>query len=78
MGTRELDLLLHQIQAEIIPLSLEQAKIAHKAWRTFGKGRHEAALNIGDCCSYALAKVSGEPLLFKGEDFSKTDVLSVT
>ena len=51
------------------------AELARAAWRQFGKGRHPAALNIGDCCSYALSKATGEPLLFKGSDFSKTDVL---
>lgn len=77
-GGRELDLLLHHIQAEMISMNPEQAEIARKAWREYGKGRHPAALNIGDCCAYALAKVSGEPLLFKGEDFSKTDIAFVS
>jgi ribonuclease VapC len=73
-GGRELDILLHHIQAEIISMNSEQAETARKAWRDYGKGRHAAALNIGDCCSYALAKISGEPLLFKGDDFNKTDI----
>jgi ribonuclease VapC len=77
-GGRELDLLLHHIQAEMISMNPEQAEIARKAWRDYGKGRHPAALNIGDCCAYSLAKVSGEPLLFKGEDFSKTDISFVS
>ena len=47
------------------------------AWQSFGKGRHPAGLNIGDCCAYALSKAQGEPLLFKGEDFSRTDLPSV-
>ena len=71
---RELDLLLHQARVEIVPLTAEQFEIARSAWRKYGKGRHSAGLNIGDCCSYALAKCSGESLLFKGEDFSQTDV----
>ncbi len=77
-GTRELDLLLHKIQAKIIAFNAAQTEAARKAWRDFGKGRHPAALNIGDCCSYALAKTTGEPLLFKGTDFSKTDIFSVS
>lgn len=71
---RELDLLLHRAKIEIVPVTAEQFEIARSAWRKYGKGRHPAGLNIGDCCSYALAKCSGEPLLFKGDDFSQTDV----
>ena len=70
-GGRELDLLLHRSQIEIVAMDSEQAELARNAWRTFGKGRHPAGLNIGDCCSYALSKSSDEPLLFKGDDFSK-------
>ncbi|MFC2155202.1 type II toxin-antitoxin system VapC family toxin [Acidobacteriota bacterium] len=77
-GGREADLLIHRIQAEIISMDSEQAEVARRAWRRFGKGRHAAGLNIGDCCVYALAKISGEPLLFKGEDFSKSDILKVS
>lgn len=58
-------------------MDAEQVELARAAWRRFGKGRHPAGLNIGDCCVYALAKVSGEPLLFKGNDFGKTDVVAV-
>lgn len=76
-GGRELDLLLHRSQIEIVAMDPEQAELARIAWRTFGKGRHPAGLNIGDCCSYALSKSSGEPLLFKGNDFSKTDLKTV-
>jgi len=71
---RELDLLLHQARIEIVPVTAEQFEIARSAWRKYGKGRHPAGLNIGDCCSYALSKCAGEPLLFKGNDFSQTDV----
>lgn len=73
-GGRELDLLLHRLQVEIVSMSAEQAQIAREASRTFGKGRHRAALNIGDCCSYALARYSGEHLLFKGDDFNHSDI----
>lgn len=73
-GGRELDLLLHRLQVEIISMNADQSEIAREAWRHFGKGRHPAALNIGDCCSYALARYSEEPLLFKGNDFSRSDV----
>lgn len=76
-GGRELDLLLHQIQATVVPLDSQQTEMAREAWRLYGKGRHPAGLNIGDCCSYALSRVSGEALLFKGDDFSKTDIIPV-
>ena len=75
-GGRDFDLLLHRSAIEIIPMNAEQFEIARIAWRTFGKGRHPAGLNIGDCCSYALSLHSGEPLLFKGDDFSMTDIRS--
>ena len=74
-GGRELDLLLHAASLEVVPFNAEQAELARGAWREFGKGRHAAALNFGDCFSYALAKLSGEPLLFIGADFARTDVL---
>jgi len=73
-GGRELDFLLHQARIEIVPLTAEQFEIARSAWRKYGKGRHLAGLNVGDCCSYALAKCAGEPLLFKGDDFRHTDI----
>jgi len=73
-GGRELDLLLHRAQIEIIAMNADQAELARAAWRKFGKGNHPAGLNIGDCCAYALAKYSGEPLLFKGNDFGQTDI----
>jgi ribonuclease VapC len=73
-GGRELDLLIHRAQIEIIALNSEQLELARSAWRDYGKGRHPAGLNIGDCCSYALAKHAQEPLLFKGDDFAKTDI----
>ena len=73
-GGREFDLWLLKIGAEIVPVDAEQADAARRAWRRYGKGRHAAALNYGDCFSYALAATRSEPLLFKGEDFAKTDV----
>lgn len=73
-ATRELDLLLHRIQARVVPLTPEMAESARVAWERFGKGRHPAGLNIGDCCSYALSLSLGEPLLFKGNDFNQTDL----
>lgn len=76
-GGRELDLFLHRAKIDIVPFDSEQAEIARIAWRNYGKSNHPAGLNFGDCFAYALAKTSGELLLFKGNDFSKTDVLSL-
>ena len=76
-GGRELDLFLHRSKIDIVPFDGEQAEIARNAWRKYGKSNHAAGLNYGDCFSYALAKVSNEPLLFKGNDFSKTDIARV-
>ncbi len=76
-GGRELDLLLHRSKIEGVAFQPEHAEAARAAWRKYGKGRHPAGLNLGDCCAYALSKISGEPLLFKGEDFKKTDALVV-
>lgn len=73
-GGRELDLLLHRAKVQVVDVSAEQTEIARAAWRRFGKGRHPAALNYGDCFSYALARVSGERLLCKGDDFARTDL----
>ena len=73
-GERQLELFLLESGVEIIPVDQEQAEIARVAYRQFGKGNHPAALNFGDCFSYALASVTGEPLLFKGNDFSQTDI----
>jgi|SRR5215472_15321158 len=72
---RELDLFLLRGNFQIIPFDAEQSELARSAWRRFGKGRHPAALNFGDCFAYALAKWSGEPLLAKGTDFAATDIL---
>ena len=75
-GVRELDLLLQSAGATIVSVDADQVLLARAAYETFGKGRHPAALNLGNCCSYALSRSSGEPLLFKGNDFSQTDVLT--
>ncbi len=71
---RELDFFLLKAAIEIRPFDAEQLEIARRAYRQYGKGRHPAILNYGDCFSYALAKQTGEPLLFKGNDFSQTDI----
>ena len=75
-GERELDLLLFGAGIETIAFNQEQLKVARHAFRTYGKGQHPAGLNFGNCFSYALSKTAGEPLLFKGDDFAKTDVVS--
>jgi len=71
---REFDFFVYRAALQIAPVDTEQVEIARRAWRVFGKGRHPAALNFGDCFAYALAQSSGEPLLAKGEDFRQTDV----
>ena len=70
---REFDLWLLKVGAEVVPVDAEQIDAARRAWR-YGKGRHAAGLNYGDCFSYALAVSRGEPLVFNGEDFAKTDI----
>ena len=71
---REFDLFVVRASLQIVPIDAEQADLARSAWRKYGKGRHPAALNFGDCFSYALAKSVGEPLLAKGTDFASTDI----
>ena len=71
---REFDLFVVRANLQIVPVDAEQADLARSAWRKYGKGRHPAGLNFGDCFSYALAKSTGEPLLAKGADFSLTDI----
>jgi ribonuclease VapC len=73
-GIRELDLYLATAGIETLAVDRAQALLARDAFRRFGKGRHRAALNFGDCFSYALAKSLDEPLLFKGSDFGLTDI----
>ncbi len=70
----ELDVLLEKAAIELVPVTVEQTNAARLAWRRFGKGNHPAALNFGDCFAYALADTMGESLLFKGNDFARTDV----
>jgi ribonuclease VapC len=72
---RFLESLLRRAAISIEPVTVEQALLAREAFFDYGKGRHPAGLNFGDCFSYALAKFTGEPLLFKGDDFRKTDVI---
>ncbi len=72
---QELDALINLYSIEVIPHSEELALIARDAFLRFGKGRHPARLNCGDCASYALAKKYGIPLLFKGGDFARTDIV---
>lgn len=76
-GGRELDLWLHRAAVDLVAVHADQADAARGAYRTYGKGRHRAGLNYGDCFSYGLAKISGEPLLFKGKDFQHTDIAAV-
>ncbi|THK33330.1 type II toxin-antitoxin system VapC family toxin [Ensifer sp. MPMI2T] len=73
-GAAELDLWLYKAGVEVVAVDAEQIAVARRAWRSYGKGRHPAGLNYGDCFSYALAKTRNEPLLFKGDDFSRTDI----
>lgn len=73
-GGRELDLLLHRADVQVVPVDRAQSELGRAAWRRYGKGRHPAGLNYGDCFSYALAADRDEPLLFKGDDFAATDV----
>ena len=75
-GLRDFDLFLLKAGIIIETVDAEQAKTARDAFSKFGKGRHKAGLNFGDCFSYALAKTIGAPLLFKGNDFNHTDIRS--
>ena len=73
-GAARLDRILAEARIELVPVSVEQAHAARETWRRYGKGNHPAALNFGDCFSYALAETTGEPLLYKGNDFAQTDI----
>jgi len=75
-AARDLRELIRATPCDVEPVTAEQAELAVDAWRRFGKGRHPAGLNLGDCFAYALARHTGEPLLFKGTDFARTDVRS--
>lgn len=70
----ELDAYLEVARIELVPVTTDQVHAARRAWRRFGKGNHRASLNFGDCFAYALAETTGEPLLFKGDDFVLTDI----
>ena len=74
VGLNQADALLETLRVETVPLSADHARLAIDAFRRFGKGRHPAGIDFGDCFSYALAKATGQPLLFKGDDFSQTDI----
>lgn len=76
-ASRDLSLLIEAAGVAIEPLTADQVPLAVDAWRRFGKGRHPAGLNLGDCFAYALARSQGTPLLFKGEDFNQTDIPAV-
>jgi ribonuclease VapC len=73
-GTRDLDLFISKARITLASVDADQAYVARDAFRRYGKGRHPAGLNFGDCFAYALAKMLGEPLLFKGNDFAATDI----
>jgi ribonuclease VapC len=73
-GVRDLDLFIAKARISLVPVDEDHAQLARQAFQKFGKGRHPAGLNFGDCFSYALARSVDEPLLFKGNDFSQTDV----
>ena len=73
-GIRDLDLFMAKARIELVPVDAEQGHVARTAFRDYGKRRHRARLNFGDCFAYALAKALDEPLLFKGTDFTLTDV----
>jgi ribonuclease VapC len=72
----DLNQLIEQLGLEIEPVTPQQMRLAQLAYQTYGKGLHAAGLNFGDCFAYALAKATGRPLLFKGSDFAKTDLLT--
>jgi ribonuclease VapC len=73
-GMRQAEAFFRRAGIVIEPVTLDQGELARQAFRDFGKGRHKAGLNYGDCFSYALAKSTGEPLLFKGNNFRLTDI----
>ncbi|MBW3661001.1 MAG: type II toxin-antitoxin system VapC family toxin [Gemmatimonadetes bacterium] len=73
-GAEVFDALIRRTGMEIVSVEIDQSETARMAYRRWGKGHHPASLNFGDCFAYALSKVSGEPLLFKGDDFGQTDV----
>ena len=76
-GARELDLFVHKADVTVVPVDADQVAEGRRAWRRFGRGRDTAGLNFGDLFAYALATTSGEPLLYKGLDFARTDISRV-
>ncbi len=77
-GIRDLDLFISKALISLVSVDTDQAFIVRNAFRQYGKGRHPAGLNFGDCFAYALAKALDEPLLFKGDDFTQTDIIAYT
>lgn len=75
-GCRDLDELIEALGIKVVEFGAHHVEAAREGFRRFGKGRHRAALNFGDCCAYALAKTLNVPLLFKGDDFTQTDIKS--
>jgi ribonuclease VapC len=73
-GRLALDSFCSALDIQVAPFTAQHARLAHEAWRRFGKGRHPAGLNLGDCCAYALSRSTGLPLLAKGHDFPQTDI----
>jgi ribonuclease VapC len=76
-GGHALDLMIVKLAIDVVAMTPQHADLARRAFRLFGKGQARAGLNYGDCIAYALAKESGEPLLFKGDDFAQTDIVAV-
>lgn len=76
-GIRDLDALITRLGIRIVPFGEDEAKLARLAFRQFGKGRHPASLNFGDCIAFAVAQSRGLPLLFKGNDFALTGIRGV-
>jgi ribonuclease VapC len=76
-AARDFQSLLEVAKIKVVDFTPEQSQVAVAAWRRYGKGNHKAGLNMGDCCAYALARTSRQPLLFKGGDFSQTDIAVV-
>ena len=70
----QLDTFVERGPIELVPVTVEHAQAARRAWRRYGKGNHPAGLNFGDCFAYALAEATREPLLYKGGDFALTDI----
>ncbi len=74
IGGDQLDAFIENADIEVVPVTPELVTVARRAWRRYGRGNHPAALNLGDCLAYALSEMTQEPLLFKGDDFTQTDI----